>query len=456
VRNRRRERVRGIVRLRRMRQIQMQPDHFLNLFFISIAVSGQGFLNFVRRIFANRQIVLCRHQNRDATRLASALSQALGYSDSDLAAHACQLAGIANPARTRRPFANIDGIRAITLTGGCGGAASDCESLGRLLAGYADHPNVAGLTVLSLGCEKLQFADFQRYLHERNPGFTKPLLNYRRQDWHGGEAMLRAAVEQTLALLAEADKLARSPQPLSKLKIGVKCGGSDGFSGISANPVIGLTADRLVALGGAAVLAEFPELCGAEGDIAARCATPALRARFLELMHAYEKNAAFFGTSISDNPSWGNIHEGLITDAIKSAGAAKKGGRSPIVGVADYTETTPNAGLSLLCTPGNDLLSVTGQVGTGCNLVLFSTGLGTPTGNPIAPVLKIATNTTIAELLDDIIDYDCGPVIDGMPLNQSADGLFEKMLACASGAYTAKADHQEQYDFMFWKRSVDL
>ena len=173
-------------------------------------------------------------------------------------------------------------------------------------------------------------------------------------------------------------------------------------------------------------------------------------------MRDFEAKAEAVGTHFADNPSPGNIRDGLITDAMKSAGAAKKGGTSPIVSVLDYGEQTDAKGLTLLCTPGNDVESVTGIVASGANVVLFSTGLGTPTGNPIVPVLKIASNSRVAGKLSEIIDYDCGPVIEGKPVPEVAAGLLDQVIATASGSYRAKADRLEQYDFIFWKRDISL
>lgn len=187
-----------------------------------------------------------------------------------------------------------------------------------------------------------------------------------------------------------------------------------------------------------------------------RCVSFEDKKKFLDLMERYEKTANFFNTTIADNPSPGNIADGLITDAIKSTGAAKKGGTSPISAVCDYAEPMPDSGLSLVCTPGNDVNAVTGLVAAGCNVVIFSTGLGTPTGNPIVPVLKISTNSAIAERLSDIIDYDCGPIIDGVPLPTISKGLFERVIDTASGDYQVQADRLEQFDFLLWKRSLDL
>lgn len=401
-------------------------------------------------------LVFC--ENRNALKLATTLNEALGYRDNSLDAFASTLtqeAAVAAPAKPRY-FVNLDGVRAIQVNSGCGGAASDCETLCEVLAAYADHPNVAGITVFSLGCEKSQISMFKDALTRRNPAFDKPSLYYRQQDWDSEERMMKEALNKTYELLPAANAVTRRPVPLSKLKIGVKCGGSDGFSGISANPAMGVVSDIVIALGGGSVLAEFPELCGAEGNIVARCDTVEKKSKFLELMHRYEKVANYFGTSISDNPSWGNIQDGLITDAIKSCGAAKKGGNAPVADVLDYTEPMPDAGLSLLCTPGNDVLAVTGQVSAGANVVIFSTGLGTPTGNPIVPVLKIATNSEIAGRLADMIDFDCGPIIDGKPLEEVAEALLDRVIETASGTYKVKADRLEQYDFMLWKRSLDL
>ncbi|MDR2352611.1 MAG: altronate dehydratase family protein [Deltaproteobacteria bacterium] len=399
-------------------------------------------------------LVFC--ENRNALKLALTLSDVFGFSESSLLDYASGYLGAPPRPVAGRPQAELEGIRTFPVTGGCGGAAADSEALGKLLAAYADHPNVCGITVFSLGCEKLQPEIFKKALCERNPRFSKPALYFRQQEWKSTTEMMRASVRETLNHIQRLGTLHRTELPLAKLKIGVKCGGSDGFSGISANPVIGVVSDILIALGGASLLAEFPELCGAEGMITRRALSAEISGRFLELMRNYEKIANFHGTSLADNPSWGNIQDGLITDAMKSAGAAQKGGTAPVSAVLDYLEPMPERGLSLACTPGNDVLSVTAMAAAGCNLVLFSTGLGTPTGNPIVPVIKIATNTETAENLKDLIDFDCGPVIRGASVRETAEALLEKVLSAASGEYIVKAERLGQYDFMLWKRSVDL
>ncbi|MDR2353431.1 MAG: altronate dehydratase family protein [Deltaproteobacteria bacterium] len=399
-------------------------------------------------------LVFC--ENRNAQKLSDALSDAFGFSDHFLSDYASKLLGVPSGRQLPKTVNGLDGVRCLSVTGGCGGAGTDAEALGRLLAAYADHPNVCGISVFSLGCEKLQIDMFRKALFKQNPGFSKPALYFRQQDWKSTTDMMLSSLGESLNVIKSLDLSPRTDIPLSKLKIGVKCGGSDGFSGISANPVIGVVSDMLIALGGASLMAEFPELCGAEGMITERVKTEAISTKFLQLMKAYEREANFHGTSIADNPSWGNIQDGLITDAMKSAGAAQKGGTAPISAVLDYIEPMPQSGLSLACTPGNDVLSVTGMVAAGCNLILFSTGLGTPTGNPIVPVLKIATNTEMAQRLEDMIDFDCGPVIRGASISKTAEALFEKAILAAGGEYTVKAERLGQYDFMLWKRSVDL
>lgn len=400
-------------------------------------------------------LVFC--ENRNVQRLTDALNDALGYANNGLRRFARQvISASASDDVRQRPFPYLDGIRCLGVNSGCGGAASDSMTQCDVLAAYADHANVLGVTVFALGCEKARIVDFRAALDKRNPGFNKPVIYFRQQAWSSEEKMMRQALTKTCHAIREAPVVARQAIPLARLKIGLKCGASDGFSGISANPVMGEVSDRLIALGGACGLAEFPELCGVEGDIVRRCTRRELKERFLSLMQHYEQVANFFGTTMADNPSPGNIADGLITDAMKSAGAARKGGRAPVSAVCDYTEPMAHKGLSLLCTPGNDVAAVTGLVAAGCNIVIFSTGLGTPTGNPVVPVVKISTNSALAKKMPDIIDYDCGPIIEGTPLSTVADGLFEKIIATASGSWRTKADALEQFDFMMWKRSLDL
>jgi altronate hydrolase len=354
-------------------------------------------------------------------------------------------------------FPNVDGIKFLTHTGGCGGIRQDSETLCGLLAGYITHPNVAGATVLSLGCQNAQASILQAEIQKRSPNFSKPLYILDQQTIGKESDMVEQAMRKTLAGLIQANENTRQPAPLNKLTIGLECGGSDGFSGISANPAIGYTSDLLVALGGSVILAEFPELCGVEQNLIDRCVQEEDADRFVNLVRTYAQRAEEAGSGFDMNPSPGNIKDGLITDAIKSAGAAKKGGTSPVVDVLDYPEKVTKPGLNLLCTPGNDVESTTAEVGSGANLVLFTTGLGTPTGNPIVPVVKIATNTNLYNKMSDIIDLNTGTIIEGEEtIEQAGARILDYVIQVASGEVEVSAVRHGQDDFIPWKRGVSL
>ena len=356
-----------------------------------------------------------------------------------------------------RIFPNVDGIKFLTHDGGCGGIRQDSEALCRLLAGYVVHPNVAGATILSLGCQHAQFKILEKAIEDFSGDFKKPLFILEQQESKSERDFIADAVRKTFVGLIEANKVERKPAALSHLNLGLECGGSDGFSGISANPVLGYTSDLLVALGGTTMLSEFPELNGVERELIARCENKNLAQKFARLMSAYSNRAVKAGSGFDMNPSPGNIKDGLITDAMKSAGAAKKGGTSPIKDVLDYTELATKKGLNLLCTPGNDVESTTGLAGSGANIILFTTGLGTPTGNPIVPVIKVATNNALAESMSDIIDFNTGTVITGEDTIQSSGrDLMEYVIKVAGGEVTPAAVRLGQDDFIPWKRGISL
>ncbi|MFP9099595.1 UxaA family hydrolase [Flavobacterium sp. RHBU_24] len=359
--------------------------------------------------------------------------------------------------KEKRVFKNIDGIKFLNHNGGCGGTRQDSEVLSKLLAAYADHPNVAGITVLSLGCQHLQLPEFKLDILARNPGFDKPILQFEQQTAQSEEQMIQQAIRETFKCLIEANKQERLPATLDKLTVGVKCGGSDGFSGISANPAVGHCSDLLVGLGAKVLLAEFPELCGVEQEIIDRSVSRPVAEKFIRLMTDYDAQAHSVGSGFFMNPSPGNIKDGLITDAIKSAGAAKKAGSSPVVDVLDYTEPATKPGLSLVCTPGNDVEATTGQAASGATLILFTTGLGTPTGNPICPTIKVATNSNLANRMADIIDIDTGAVIRGeKTIAAMGEDILEYCIKVASGEEVPKAVQLNQDDFIPWKRGVSL
>ncbi|MEN9702866.1 MAG: UxaA family hydrolase [Aquirufa sp.] len=356
-------------------------------------------------------------------------------------------------------FPNVDGIKFLTHESGCGENKDDSLNLCALLAGYCLNPNVGGITVLSLGCQHSQIEVFKEKLKEKDPNFSKPLYIFEQQQDNGSgvENMLNEVILQTFKGLVEINKQTRKPAPLSALRVGVKCGGSDGFSGISANPAIGHTADLVVGLGGTVMIAEFPELCGVEQELQNRAVTKEIADNFGFLMREYARRAALVGAGFDMNPSPGNIKDGLITDAIKSAGAAKKAGSSPIEDVLGYGQYVTKKGLNLVCTPGNDVLATTGMAGAGATIQLFTTGLGTPTGNPISPMVKLSTNTKLAEKLPEIIDINCGPIISGeKTVEQMGEEVLEYIIQLASGEINTKAMDLGQDDFMFWRRGVSL
>lgn len=356
-----------------------------------------------------------------------------------------------------RLFKNVDGIKFLNHEMGCGGTRMDSDALCGLLAGYITHPNVAGATVLSLGCQHAQASILKAEIEKRSPGFDRPLYVFEQQKEGTERELMQKAIKATFAGMMQANQNERRPAPLDKLCIGLECGGSDGFSGISANPALGFVSDILVSLGGSVILAEFPELCGVEQELSDRCIDEPTADRFMSLMRTYNAKAEADGSGFYMNPSPGNIRDGLITDAIKSAGAAKKGGTSPVMAVVDYPELANRPGLNLLCTPGNDVESTTAEVAAGANIVLFTTGLGTPTGNPIAPVVKLSTNTKTFEKMPDILDLNCGTIIEGTEtIEEAAHRILDYVIEVASGRIQPKAVLLGQDDFIPWRRGVSL
>jgi len=415
-------------------------------------------------------LVFC--ENRNILNLKQAFEEELGFAPPQLyrrqvaelvqahrggRAPKSSASGKSNGSPTSRVFLNIDGIKFLLHEGGCGGTREDSNNLCGLIAGYLHNPNVAGATVLSLGCQHAQTDILREQIERRNPKFDKPLVVLEQQKSGSEFAMLSDAIEHTFRGLVEADKARRAPADLSHLCVGLKCGGSDGFSGLSANPAIGHTSDLLVALGARTILSEFPELCGVEQELIDRAVSREVADRFIYLMREYEKRANAVKASFAVNPSPGNIRDGLLTDAMKSAGAAKKGGTSPVTAAIDYPDYSTQPGLNLQCTPGNDVECVTAQVGAGATVVLFTTGLGTPTGNPIAPVIKLSTNSTLASRMPDIIDIDTGSIISGeSTIEQIGERVLDLVIAVASGETRTKAELKSQEDFIPWKRGVSL
>lgn len=417
-------------------------------------------------------MVFCENRNVEVMR--QALTQALGYRSHDkYNDFAHRLSSLYKAGKstaeildadfngtdqwTQQPLLpNIDGVKFLTHQGGCGGIRQDAVTLCGLLAGYITHPNVAGATVLSLGCQNAQSSILMEEIKKRDANFSKPLFLLDQQQIGKEVDLVALAIKKTFAGMIEASKQQREPATLDKLVLGLECGGSDGFSGISANPAVGYCSDLLVSLGGSVILSEFPELCGVEQNLTDRCVHEEDAKRFGTLMKTYSQRATEAGSGFDMNPSPGNIKDGLITDAIKSAGAAKKGGTSPVTAVLDYPEPVTRPGLNLLCTPGNDVESTTAEVGSGASIVLFTTGLGTPTGNPIAPVVKLATNTALYQKMSDIIDLNMGTIIEGTEtLEQAGERILDFVCEVASGK-KVKSVINGQDDFIPWKRGISL
>ena len=419
-------------------------------------------------------LVFCENRNIEVMR--EALTKGLGYAvTTAYSDFVSQLAGawragetldgarLEKSAAASRVFPHVDGVKFLQHSLGCGGTRQDARALCGLLAGYITHPNVAGATVLSLGCQNAEAETLREEIARRSnlkssAEAAKPLLVFEQQKSTSERDLLEHALRETFRAIAQANELRREPLPLSELVLGLKCGGSDGFSGISANPALGHCSDLLSALGGAGVLCEFPELCGAEQWLCDRCGDPALAERFLDLMRRYNERAHAVGSGFDMNPSPGNIRDGLITDAMKSLGAARKGGSAPVLDVVDYPEpATKRGGLTLLCTPGNDVEATTALTGSGCNVIVFTTGLGTPTGNPICPVVKMSTNTELATRMADIIDFDAGPIVSGAKTISGVGGeLLDHIIEVASGRARPAAVRLGQDDFIPWKRGVSL
>ncbi len=419
-------------------------------------------------------MVFC--ENRNVEVLKSALQESLGYhtmsdfmvdTDSLIKAHkngasadelmSAEIIRTPEDIKQNRIFPNIDGIKFLTHDGGCGGFRLDSETLTSLLAGYITNSNVAGATVLSLGCQNAEVKNLLEGINQRDPNFSKPLHILEQQKSKSERHFIEEAVKKTFLGLIEANKTERKPAPLHHLTLGLECGGSDGFSGLSANPALGYASDLLVALGATTVLSEFPELNGVEQELINRCESKENKEKFAHLMDTYAARAIALGSAFKNNPSPGNIKDGLITDAMKSAGAAKKGGTSLVTDVLDYTEKCTKKGLNLLCTPGNDVESTTGLAGSGCNIICFTTGLGTPTGNPVAPVIKVSSNNVLSEKMKDIIDFNTGTIITGEDTIESkGEELLEYIIKVASGEVIPAAVRLAQDDFIPWKRGISL
>ncbi len=349
-------------------------------------------------------------------------------------------------------YPNVSGVTAIPHNKGCGcNDGSTVEILMRSLANYADHPNVGGVVLIDLGCEKTNMQLMTKYLGEHHLAQGKPVARVGIQDEGGTQAAIKRGLQYVEEMLEEANKNVRVPVPASELVLGLKCGGSDGFSGLSANPALGVCTDLVIHNGGTALLTEIPEFCGAEHLLAQRSKDAKTGREVYALVDWYKDYASKFGGVLNENPSPGNKAGGLLNITIKSLGAIAKGGTSRVEGVINYAERVRNRGLNLMQGPGYDQESTPGLVASGANIVVFTTGRGTTIGNAIAPVVKMSSNTATFERMKHDIDISAGGIIDGTEsIQEVGERLFQHILKTASGEIQAHAETNKHREFQVW------
>ena len=338
-------------------------------------------------------------------------------------------------------FEHVDGVVALTHGTGCGmdGANEGAANLRRVIAGYARHPNVAAVLLVGLGCEMSQIGDTMR---EEGLESGTLLRHMNIQSVGGHRATIERGRAMVAEMVAEANAARRTRCPASELTLALQCGGSDGWSGITANPALGHAADRLVAQGGTAVLAETPEIYGAEHLLVGRAASPAVAEALMARIAWWQDYVARNRGTLDNNPSPGNKLGGLTTILEKSLGAVAKGGTTPLAGVYEYAERIDARGLVFMDSPGYDPASVTGQIAAGCNLVAFTTGRGSTFGSKPAPCMKIATNTEMYERLSDDMDIDAGTVVSaGQSIAEVGERIYARLLEIASGSPTLSEGH---------------
>jgi altronate hydrolase len=359
----------------------------------------------------------------------------------------------------REQYGNVDGVVAIPHNKGCGCQdGSTLDVMLRTLANYADHPNVGGVILIDLGCEKTNLAYVEQWLNKEERAFDKPFAKIGIQEVGGTEAAIARGLEEIKRMLPAVNQSVREVVPVSELVMGVKCGGSDGFSGISANPALGRAADLLVRSGGTVLLTEVPEFCGAEHVLARRAKDAETARAIYRLVDWYKEYAAKFGAVLDQNPSPGNIAGGLLNITIKSLGAIAKAGRTRIEGCVEYAETPKQRGVNLMQGPGYDQESTPGLVAAGATVVVFTTGRGTTIGNAIAPVVKLASNSTVFQRMARDLDLSAGGVIDGTEtIDEVGARVFEHVCRVASGEVLAKAEEHKHREFQFWaEQTVSL
>ncbi len=358
----------------------------------------------------------------------------------------------------RDKYKNVDGVVAIPHNKGCGCQdGSTLDVMLRTLSNYADHPNVGGVILIDLGCEKTNLSQVEKYLLGREKSFDKPVAKIGIQEVGGTQAAIQQGLKEVEQMLPEVNRAAREECSVSEIVLGVKCGGSDGFSGISANPSLGRAADLLVRSGGTVLITEVPEFCGAEHLLACRAKDVETGRAVYRMVDWYKEYASKFGAVLAQNPSPGNTAGGLLNITIKSLGAIAKAGTTRVEGVLEYAESWKTRGLNLMQGPGYDQESTPGLVAAGATVVVFTTGRGTTIGNAIAPVIKLASNTPIFERMKNDLDLSAGGVIDGTEtIDEVGQRVFDHVIEVASGL-EAKAETHKHREFQFWaEQTVSL
>lgn len=353
---------------------------------------------------------------------------------------------------SREKFPNVDGVVAIPHNKGCGCQdGSTLDVMMRTLANYADHPNVGGVILIDLGCEKTNLSYVEKYLTKREKPIQKPLFNIGIQDVGGTQSAIELGLKYVQQMLPEVNRCVREEVPISELVLGVKCGSSDGFSGISANPALGYCSDLLVRSGGTVLLTEVPEFCGAEHVLASRAKDADTGRKIYRMVDWYKEYASKFGAVLNQNPSTGNKAGGLLNITIKSLGAISKAGTTRIEDCVEYAETPRVRGVNLMQGPGYDQESTPGLVAAGATAVIFTTGNGTTIGNAIAPVIKLASNNGVFRRMAQDIDISAGNIVEGTEsIPDVGTRVFDYLRRIASGEIAAKAEILKHREFQFW------
>jgi len=356
---------------------------------------------------------------------------------------------------SREKFPNVDGVVATPHNKGCGCQnGTNLDILMRTLAAYANHPNVGGVVLVDLGCEKTNLSYLDSYLYGKDIDFQKPVARIGIQAVGGTANAVQRGIKQVETLLEEVNQAYRTPVSISELILGVKCGASDSFSGISANPALGYTADLLVRSHGTVIATETPEFCGAEHILASRAKNAQVATEIYSMIDWYKDFAARAGAVLNENPSPGNVKAGLLNITIKSLGAISKAGTTRIEGTMGYAQPPGGKGVWLMQGPGYDQESTPGLVAAGAQVVVFTTGMGSTIGNAVAPVIKLASNTETFQRMGNDITLNAGTILDGAEtIPQVGRRVFDYIAQVASGQEVFAEQHKHR-EFQIWAETA--